>query len=335
MRIAYILYPEAIVINKANGIRNQAIAWKRALAPYCRVDLLSPWDEVDWSVYDLVHIFGGNQWLGFMPDLKAYNSRIVFSPVLDSIEDQRKLRFQANLGFKGYHHAQNMYRQYLQVFSSIFVRSDYEASYFRNCYAIEDSKIIKIPISFDFTKEELEIDITEKSPFCLHISALYQERKNIPRLIEAAKKYGFELKLGGSTGNDKQTNQLKSLIGDAPNIELMGFIPSNKIIGLYAKASVFALPSINEGVGIVALNAAALGCNIVITTVGGPKEYFTPFAEVVDPYSVDGIGRGVIRQLQSISPNLDLRNHVINNFSEEAIGTRIFKEYQKICLFRL
>ena len=123
MRIAYVLYPEAIVINKSNGIRNQAIKWAECLRGFDDVDFISPWDNIYWSQYDVIHFFGGTQWLGFVPDLRKINDNVVFSPILDSIDSMKKLRFFANLNFKGYHHPFNMYKLYLQNIQGVYFSS--------------------------------------------------------------------------------------------------------------------------------------------------------------------------------------------------------------------
>ena len=49
------------------------------------------------------------------------------------------------------------------------------------------------------------------------------------------------------------------MIGDSTNIEILGFVSDDELISLYNRAKVFALPSINEGVGLVALEAAVHG----------------------------------------------------------------------------
>ena len=64
---------------------------------------------------------------------------------------------------------------------------------------------------------------------------------------------------------------LKQEIGDYSDIKILGFISEEKKMELYSKAKVFALPSICEGVGIVAVDAAYCGCDIVITNDGCPK----------------------------------------------------------------
>lgn len=331
MRVAYILYPEAIVINKANGIRNQAIAWAKSLNGLCQVDLISAWDEINWNQYDVVHFFGGNQWLGFLPDLKSINPNIVFSPVLDSIEPHWILKMLSSMGCKGYHHPQNMYKQYLSHFKAIYVRSRYEASYFTECYSIPSERLRYIPIAFELPIQEIISKPIQKEKFCLHISALYQERKNVKRLIEASKRYKFPLKLAGSTGNEEQTYQLKHLIKGCDWIELLGYVSNAQAFDLYRRAAVFALPSINEGVGIVALNAAAVGCNVVITSIGGPHEYYNGMAKTVNPYNIDEIGKAILSSLENENcPNNQLQQYILEHYSEQSIAKSLLESYQTL-----
>lgn len=328
MRIAYVLYPEAIVINKSNGIRNQAIKWAEAIKGLDDVDLISPWDVIEWGKYDVVHFFGGTQWLGFVPDLRKINDNVVFSPILDSIESKKKLRFLANLSFKGYHHQFNIYKQYLHAFKKILVRSDYEAEYMRYCFGIMNDDISEVPISYEIDDSVLA-DMNNRDSFCLHVSAIYQERKNVKRLIEASKKYHFPLVLAGNPGNDEQEAEIQHWIDSTPWIEVLGFVSKDKLNDLYAKAKVFALPSINEGVGIVALNAAVAGCKVVLTKIGGPKEYFGGYASLVDPYNVDSIGGAVLNALNTPSDQR-LRQHIVKNYSQQAVGEKLHDFYLSV-----
>ena len=101
-------------------------------------------------------------------------------------------------------------------------------------------------------------------------------------------------------------------------------------MNLYRRCKVFALPSINEGVGIVALNAAVQGANIVITNVGGPKEYYGNFAYQVDPHNVDDIGQAVLRAMDDDTMQPHLRQHIITNYCCEAIAERLVNAYNKL-----
>jgi glycosyltransferase involved in cell wall biosynthesis len=119
------------------------------------------------------------------------------------------------------------------------------------------------------------------------------------------------------------------LIAGHDNIEILGFVSEEKMIDLYKKAKVFALPSINEGVGLVALEAASFGCDVVITEIGGPKEYYGDMAYVVNPYSVDDIGMKVVEALKT-TKQPQLFNHVMNNYSENILSKKLEASYLHI-----
>lgn len=326
MRIAYVLYPEAIVINKSNGIRNQAIKWAECLSGFDDVDFISPWDNIDWSQYDVIHFFGGTQWLGFVPDLRKINDNVVFSPILDSIDSMKKLRFFANLNFKGYHHPFNMYKLYLHSFKKLLVRSEYEGEYLRYCFDVGGNDILNVPISYEMPDAVIE-DVHVKENFCLHVSAIYQERKNVRRLIEASKKYKFPLVLAGNPGNEDQQREINRWIDSTPWITVKGFVSNKELQLLYQEAKVFALPSINEGVGIVALNAAVAGCEVVLTEIGGPKEYFGGLANLVNPYDVDDIGQNILKAM-SAQHNTNLKQYISENYSAYAVGKKLHEAYK-------
>ena len=166
---------------------------------------------------------------------------------------------------------------------------------------------------------------------CLHISSIYQPRKNVIRLVDAAKKYGFNLILAGNTGSDEQFRPIKDAIGNASNIEVLGFVSEKEKLELYQKAKVFALPSIQEGVGIVALDAAVLGCEIAITDIGGPKEYYYGKCAEVAPYDVDSIGQGITSLLngeKQYQPSLS--KELIAKYSPGAMANKLVNVYKEL-----
>ena len=125
--------------------------------------------------------------------------------------------------------------------------------------------------------------------------------------------------------------RLKQLIGNSDNIEIRGFVSENDLISLYNKAKVFALPSINEGVGLVALEAAVHGCNIIITQLGGPKEYYKDnLAYIVNPYSIDEIGKSIVDAMNNNTQQPQLRNHIIKNYSIDSCVDLLINSYQKV-----
>jgi glycosyltransferase involved in cell wall biosynthesis len=100
---------------------------------------------------------------------------------------------------------------------------------------------------------------------------------------------------------------------------------------LYNKAKVFALPSINEGVGLVALEAAMHGCDIVITNLGGPKEYYPRgMVQTVNPYDIDDIGEAVIKALDDTTSQPQLREHIKNTYNVSSCTDKLIDYYSKI-----
>ena len=56
-------------------------------------------------------------------------------------------------------------------------------------------------------------------------------------------------------------------------VEFHGVKPYSEMISYYQRASVFAIPSLQEGLGIVGLEAMACGLPIVSTRCGGPEDF--------------------------------------------------------------
>lgn len=330
MKIAYTLAPIAVISGNANGIKSQARTWKKGLESKGHlVDEINVWGNYDWAAYDVVHIFGTGLYLyPFVSHLKKKNQNIVFSPIIDTLQSPVLYRTVSRLGslkFKIWSPTFSL-RKSLPLIKRILVRSSHEAEYFTGM--IPSNLICKVPLSVSNLYPATR---NQKEPFCLHISSITQPRKNVHRLIKAAIKYNFELVLAGSKGNPKDFNKLLDLIGQHKNIKVLGFISEEDKLVLYQRAKVFALPSLIEGVGIVALDAAILECEIVITDLGGPKEYYSNLAQIINPYDVDSIGKAIVNALDgSINYQPELSIHIKNNYSSEIVINRLEEVYYDI-----
>lgn len=137
--------------------------------------------------------------------------------------------------------------------------------------------------------------------------------------------------MAGNCGTDSQYKPLKDAINSAPNITVLGRVSEEELVNLYKKAKVFALPSIEEGVGQVALEAACYGCNIVITKLGGPKEYFNNQARIVNPYSIDDIGTK-IKEAMLEPINIELAQYINESYSRDSIAKKLIDEYKSMIL---
>lgn len=332
MNIAYVLYPEAVISGNSNGIKSQAKSWIKGLIGLGHnVVEINPWGNYNWSNFDIIHVFGTGLWVeSFIRNLSNKNNNIVLSPIIDTLQSPFKYKISTLLGLKKIRLWSPTYtlKKALPFTKGVFVRSNYESLFLEKSMSFSKEKIYKIMLPYEIESDESSEFI--KEDFCLHISSIYQERKNVIRLIKAAKKYKFKLVLAGAKGNNKQFKKIEDEIGDCDNISVLGFISYEKMIDLFKRAKVFALPSISEGVGIVALNAASLGCDIVITNIGGPKEYYGNLVESVNPFDVDEIGVSVKKFLNGASNQPMLKQIIKSNYSNNKIAKDLERSYTNI-----
>jgi len=297
MRIGFICDQETCLSGKSNGIRMQALIWKAALEQNgFVVDLISPWGDYNWATFDIIHIFSFADSISIVEELHRRGCKIVISPIIDTIQSKWKYRLFSHWGSKKLRLSSTAFylRSKKEYFDLFYARSRYEAEYIHYCFDVPYTKILTIPLSY--RSEFHAINFSKKENFCLHVSSITQNRKNVMRLIKAAIKYNFNLVLAGSKGSPEAYAPFAELISGHDNIKVLGFVSDTDLTNLYNRAKVFALPSINEGVGLVALEAAVHGCGIVITTIGGPKEYFpSDMSYHVNPFSIDDIGLAVKR----------------------------------------
>jgi len=331
MKIAFILSHGRLA--PSNGVVSQALTWKKGLEYLGHeIILIDMWQKNDWKTFDIIHFYGFSIYMrDFINGLHKVNPNIVVSPILDPNYSINRLKFYANFGIQKLnltnpYHGLNTIKDKIKLF---FVRSEFEKEYIVKGFQVEESKCVVVPLSYNISSSQHNT-LQEREPFCLHISLLMDERKNVKRLIEAAKKYKFKLVLGGKIHNDIELKKLQTWIGNAKNIEYKGYLSIEEMMNLYSKAKVFALPSTNEGVGIVALEAAALGCDIVMTKIGGPKEYYNNMAEIVDPYNVDEIGKSVLELLEGKTYQPELSTYISNNFSMNQIANNLVNAYSKL-----
>jgi glycosyltransferase involved in cell wall biosynthesis len=100
-------------------------------------------------------------------------------------------------------------------------------------------------------------------------------RKNIKLLIDAValcREGGLDLVLDLAGG--KRTPELESYArerGVGEQVTFCGFV--SNLPDFYRSLDVFVIPSLQEGLAIVGLEAMACGCPVVSTRCGGPEEY--------------------------------------------------------------
>jgi glycosyltransferase involved in cell wall biosynthesis len=168
-----------------------------------------------------------------------------------------------------------------------------------------------------------EIQRDEQLILCV---ARIEGRKNQLNLIRAIAHTPYRLVLIGAVATNQTDyyEQCKQAAG--PNIEFIDFLEQKLLLDYYRKAKVHVLPSWFETTGLSSLEAAAMGCNIVITRKGDAYEYFENDAYYCDPESTDSIFRAIDQAARNKIP-LELSSKVLNQFTWEIAAKKTMEAY--------
>ena len=113
--------------------------------------------------------------------------------------------------------------------------------------------------------------------FILSVARFDDVRKNVRLLFTAyavlRQKFidAPRLVLTGKTGPKKGDWELAKSLGIEEHIEFREDVPTDELASLFRNAALFVLPSDEEGLGIVLLEAMASGTPVVSTRCGGPE----------------------------------------------------------------
>jgi glycosyltransferase involved in cell wall biosynthesis len=126
----------------------------------------------------------------------------------------------------------------------------------------------------------------------LNVGAI-QKRKNIARLVEAFETLPppWQLVLAGSHGYG--AGEILARIENSPardRIRVTGYVSAPDLAGWYARAAVFAFPSLDEGFGMPVLEAMAAGVPVIASNRSALPEVVGDAAVLVDPDSSEALG---------------------------------------------
>ena len=131
----------------------------------------------------------------------------------------------------------------------------------------------------------LRFPAVKREQIVLSVGAI-QKRKNIARLVEAFEAVGadWNLVLAGAAGFGSE--QILAGIEKSParaRISVLGYVSAEDLGQWYARAMVFAFPSLDEGFGMPLLEAMAAGAAVVTSNRSALPEVAGDAALLVDP----------------------------------------------------
>ena len=137
--------------------------------------------------------------------------------------------------------------------------------------------------------------------FVLYVGTV-EPRKNVSRLARATAALDAQLPLvvAGAPGWGDAGH-------DADGVRFLGFVPNRDLPPLYAGATVFAYPSLDEGFGLPVAEAMAYGLPVVTSRGTATEETAGGAAVLVDAGDVDSIREGLALALDD-APQLAARS---------------------------
>ncbi|MEN6329381.1 MAG: glycosyltransferase family 4 protein [Methanobacteriaceae archaeon] len=215
----------------------------------------TPW-SADWSAFCSK--------IKNIPLVVTYHNDIIGNGVADSIAQV--------------YNAINLKIVLKQAQKIVITQPDYlqSSSYLKN-YA---DKVVVIPTGVDLDKFWPNTEKEENTIFFLSLLDEFHKYKGLEYLLKSLITVKEEIPavkliVGGEGVLLEYYQNMVSSWGLDENVEFVGFIPHEQIAEYYSRANVFVLPSISslqEGFGIVALEALACQTPVITTKIVGVAE---------------------------------------------------------------
>ncbi len=259
-------------------------------------------------------------------DVRARRTVCTFHDLFALTGEYSTPEFRARFAEQARHAAQNS--------DAIIAVSQFTAAHVKELLGVEASRIHVIPHGVRMVAGAGAPVAREK--LVLFVGAI-QRRKNVARLVRAFESMpaGWRLTLAGATDGFEAAPELRA-IEESPrkaSIDVLGYVSNAVLESLYARASIFAFPSLDEGFGIPVLEAMAHGIPVITSDRSALPEAAGDAAILVDPTNVDQLAV----ELKRLAASDELRAQMAQRglvrarmFPWEAAVTKTWDVYQSL-----
>ncbi len=178
--------------------------------------------------------------------------------------------------------------------------------------------------------------LKKSTPVLLFVGPLLQRKglsyllHALPRLLEAYPT--LTLKLVGKGPEEANLRQLAEKLSLSRAVEFLGFVSDERLRDLYRQATLFVLPSLHEGFGIVLAEAMAAGVPIVSTTSSAIPEVVGDAGTLVPPGDVNSLQDAMINLLEDEQQQQEFsqkaRERVLRRFTWQASAHKLSELYK-------
>lgn len=323
------------------------------------VDIRLSNEKINYNQYNLLHFFNLTRPSDILPHIQRSKKPFVVTPLLIDYSEYDK-RYRKGFSGKLFSHlssGQNEYiktiarwakrQQALQSFSYLFTghtksvkhviskaamvlpNSKMEYHQLTQMYSLTPSFSI-IPNGIDEELFRLTVNPQKDKNLVLCVARI-EGLKNQINLITALNNSNFELYIIGNPALNQIEYYLNCKKVASSNIHFKDHIPQEELIQYYQKAKVHVLPSWFETCGLSTLEAAAMGCSVVITNRGYASEYCSNNAFYCDPSAPSSILKA-IKKAAAQNTNSDFQRKIFMTYTWKNAAEKTYEAYKKILL---
>ena len=308
----------------------------------------------DVSPYDLVHVFNIETPLSTLAQVrnaKRDNKPVVLSTIFSYIPDQ--YRYYSFYHYGKYHFIKKnlpnivnrkihryLYNKELRIEKMIlkFVdlilpNSEIEMQQMKEVFGSNLPTHTTITNAVDFTTFENASSKKIEEQYGVRDLVLEVGRinfvKNQLNLIKAMEYLDIPLVLIGQQTEKRYYELCQREAKKCKNVIFIPHTEQNELKDFYAAAKVHVLPSFRETTGLVSLEAALCGCNLVASTFGCHRAYLHDFAEYCEPDDPESIRKSILKAYRK-PKNSQFSNYIKENYTWEKAAQQTLDAYQKL-----
>lgn len=314
-------------------------------------------DKINYDSYDLFHFFDLTRPANIVYHLKKIKRPFALTPILIDYSEYDRLHRNGISGFVFGYLSPNT-NEYVKSISRWVLRKDtlpYKRYLLRGQTKSIQDVLQKAAILLPNSKGEYEqlkksygackpyavipngIDeeiftsgnADKKDENLVLCAARIEGIKNQSNLIKALNKTKFKLLIIGEPSQNQGNYYAYCKKIASANVEFLPKLPQEKLVTYYQKAKVHVLPSWFETCGLSSLEAAAMGCNIVVSDKGYVRDYFGEQAFYCDPENVESIYQMVARASEC-SAGKALETKIRSSYTWKQTALKTLEAYQTI-----
>lgn len=182
------------------------------------------------------------------------------------------------------------------------------------------------------------LDSTERERIIVYVGS-FIERKGVRYLLTAMAEVlrsfpDYRLVLIGAGPQQNELEKLAAAYGISEKVVFTGFLSQDKVRDWLQRAKIFVLPSLEEGLGVVLLEALACGTPIVASNIGGIVDVVTPdVGKLIPPADAHALAEALFELLEK-APWTEMswraRRRAVEVYDWKRIGAQYIDVYRSV-----